>query len=287
MHEVPESAELEIGRLHRECGRALNELEIEDGPIAPRGQIRQGYFMRFSVAGLRILRAASTEGWPEWAEVGLTPQYWVVGASWGGREDQFEVFIREGYWLLGWDEGEQPDQIARRDRIRPGDRIAIKKISTRPNIEIRAVGVVKEIDPADHRVYVRWVAADLRNEVFSRGCYKSIHGPFDPDDLWTRDVFRLDHLEYLPVEHGLPDVDDGPLLAQEGAKRWRLHLVTERDRRNVERKKAQARLDKGTLACEACGFDFAKFYGELGADFCEVHHRIPLSDGSADPPRAR
>jgi len=46
----------------------LNRLEIQDGPIASHGQIRQGYFMRFSVEGLRILRRASTEDWPEWAE---------------------------------------------------------------------------------------------------------------------------------------------------------------------------------------------------------------------------
>jgi hypothetical protein len=55
------------------------------------------------------------------------PQYWVVGAMWGGRDDQFELFIREGYWLLGWDDDQQPDQARRRDWIRPGDRIAIRK----------------------------------------------------------------------------------------------------------------------------------------------------------------
>ena len=59
----------------------------------------------------------------------------------------------------------------------------------------------------------------------------------------------------------------------------RFHLITERNRKNVERKKAQVKLEKGSLECEACGFDFAKFYGavHLGADFCEVHHKIPLS----------
>ena len=255
----------------------LNELEIEDGPLVSSAQIRQAYFMRFTIEGLRILRRTSTEDWPKWAEIGSVPQYWVVGASWGGREDQFEVFIREGYWRLGWDDDEQPDQAARRNQIRPGDRIAIKKISTHPDIEIRAVGVVKKIDPTNDRVHVRWVASDLHHQVFSRGCYKSIHGPYDPDDEWTRDVFRLDDLEHLLDEDNLPDIDDGSLLAQEGAKRWRLHLVTERNRKNVERKKAQVKLEKGSLECEVCGFDFARFYGDLGADFCEVHHKILLA----------
>jgi len=33
---------------------------------------------------------------------------------------------------------------------------------------------------------------------------------------------------------------------------------------------------KGTR-CEICGFDFGEFYGEVGKDYIEVHHIIPLS----------
>ncbi len=42
---------------------------------------------------------------------------------------------------------------------------------------------------------------------------------------------------------------------------------------------------KRCLECEVCRFDFAKEYGELGEWFCEVHHRIPLSevDGPITP----
>ena len=29
--------------------------------------------------------------------------------------------------------------------------------------------------------------------------------------------------------------------------------------------------------CQACGFDFGKIYGEIGQDFIEVHHLIPIS----------
>lgn len=31
------------------------------------------------------------------------------------------------------------------------------------------------------------------------------------------------------------------------------------------------------LVCQACGFDFEKAYGELGKNFIEVHHIVPLS----------
>ncbi len=68
--------------------------------------------------------------------------YWVVGAMWHGHDDQSEKFIRRGYWFLGWDKGEQPAQDNRVDQMRPGDRIAIKKMLGQgsPNIAIRALG---------------------------------------------------------------------------------------------------------------------------------------------------
>lgn len=205
------------------------------------------------------------------------PQYWVVGASWGGREDQYEEFIREGYWLLGWSKDEQPSQAARRDSIKPGDHIAIKKRSKNPNIEIRALGVVKRVDRRTLRVHVRWEETDLGREVFSKGCYQSIHGPFDPDDAWTQEVFGLGHSDGPSVDDDIPDLDVDRRLGPEGGRRWRFHLMIERNRGNVQRKKKQVKRDTGSLECEACGFNFAAFYGDLGADFCEVHHRRPLS----------
>jgi len=120
-------------------------------------------------------------------------QYWVVGAMWGGHDDQSDVFIRRGYWFLGWDDQEQPDQARRRDQIRPSDRIAIKRMLGQGSseIEIRAVGIVREIDLQDKRVYVDWTLQDMARIVPSKGCYASIHGPFPPEDPWTNQVFRI------------------------------------------------------------------------------------------------
>jgi HNH endonuclease len=208
------------------------------------------------------------------------PQYWVVGAMYDGHDDQFEVFIRAGYWLLGWDDDQQPDQARRRDQIRPGDRIAIKKRSARnrSNIVIRAVGFATGIDPENKRIYIRWVASDLHHEVYAKGgCFKSIHGPYSGDDDWIRSAFRLEFLEHRLGGSDLPDLDDELLFGPEGAKSWRMHLITERNRDIVERKKAQTKSEKGSLECEVCGFNFAKLYRDLGADFCEVHHKLPLA----------
>lgn len=119
--------------------------------------------------------------------------YWVVGAMWGGHDDQSDVFIRRGYWFLGWNETEQPAQARLRDQIRPGDRIAIKRMLGQgsPSIEVRAIGVVKEIDPQDKRVYVDWVVSGMQRQIPARGAFASIHGPFAADDEWTRLAFQL------------------------------------------------------------------------------------------------
>ena len=121
------------------------------------------------------------------------PNYWVVGAMWGGQDDQSEKFIRRGYWFLGWDDKDQPLQAKLRDQIKPGDRIAIKKMLGQgsPNIAIRALGVVKEIDDEDKRVYIDWFVKGLERQVPSRGAYKSIRGPFSEDDDWVKEVFHI------------------------------------------------------------------------------------------------
>ena len=111
----------------------------------------------------------------------------------GGHDDQSPKFIWRGYWVLGWSDADAPDQAQRRDHIRTGDRIAIKRMMGQGSSQIRitALGVVTEIDEDDKRVYVNWIANDLDRVVDSRGCFKSIHGPFDSEDPWTKEVFRL------------------------------------------------------------------------------------------------
>jgi hypothetical protein len=40
------------------------------------------------------------------------PQYWVVGAAWGGHDHQDAKFVAGGYWMLGWEDGKQPKRAA-------------------------------------------------------------------------------------------------------------------------------------------------------------------------------
>ncbi len=119
--------------------------------------------------------------------------YWVVGAMWGGQDDQAEKFIRRGYWFLGWSDDEQPLHAKLRDQMQSGDRIAIKRMLGKgsPNIAVHALGVITEIDENDRRVYVDWLVKGLERQVPSKGCFASVHGPFHPDDPWVKEVFQI------------------------------------------------------------------------------------------------
>jgi len=117
--------------------------------------------------------------------------YWVVGAMFAGQKDQLKKFIRRGYWQLGWKDAEQPVFAKRRDSIKPGDRIAIKKLLGQgsKNIEIRTLGIVRENDRVEKRIYIDWLVRDLTRIVPIHGLCASIHGPFTETDRIIKDIF--------------------------------------------------------------------------------------------------
>ena len=80
-----------------------------------------------------------------------------------------------------------------------------------------------------------------------------------------------------------PDLDFGnpfesKIEIEEGQERFMNHLLRERNRSLVSKKKEQVRGSGRSVACEVCGFVFAEKYGKPGCDYCEVHHLIPLAN---------
>lgn len=65
------------------------------------------------------------------------------------------------------------------------------------------------------------------------------------------------------------------LQISEGAKRKVSTTVYKRSRR-LRRAAINYYTHEGSIKCEACGFDFAEFYGKLGEGYIEIHHKKPL-----------
>lgn len=124
------------------------------------------------------------------------PQYWLVGAMFGGAHDQLSRFINRGYWYC-WDPKESDDAPRhaqeRFSMIKKGDRIAVKRLLGQgaKEIEIRAIGIVKDVDFTEWRIYVNWICTQMERRVPLNGCAASIHGPFQYADEWARQVFCL------------------------------------------------------------------------------------------------
>jgi hypothetical protein len=70
------------------------------------------------------------------------------------------------------------------------------------------------------------------------------------------------------------DIHTLALSALEGRRRLVMHLDRERNQTLIRNKKKMAE----SLDCEVCGFSFRRVYGSDAADYCEVHHLLPLSE---------
>lgn len=74
------------------------------------------------------------------------------------------------------------------------------------------------------------------------------------------------------------NITEDDLSFPEGKKKLRVHVSRERNPKVIKEAKRVFKDKHGKVFCEVCGFDFEALYGELGKDFIEGHHSIPVSD---------
>ncbi|WP_456430944.1 hypothetical protein [Nitratifractor sp.] len=137
----------------------------------------------------------------------MNTQYWLVGATWGGTDDALPLFIKRGYWYC-WDINQfdkddsgvgnsVKNQQERFKNIKPGDRIAVKRLLGQgsSDMAILAIGIVKDVDIKEWRIYLDWILTDIKDRhVKLKGCTASIHGPFSKtgsDGTWIQEIFCL------------------------------------------------------------------------------------------------
>ncbi|URZ06804.1 HNH endonuclease [Clostridium felsineum] len=65
---------------------------------------------------------------------------------------------------------------------------------------------------------------------------------------------------------------------KEGMKELVLHTKIERDYRVIKLAKNIFFKKNKRLYCQICGFDFYKYYGEIGENYIEGHHKVPLGE---------
>lgn len=81
----------------------------------------------------------------------------------------------------------------------------------------------------------------------------------------------------IPVGAEKVSIDLSGLTAIETQRRLVSHYRIDRSRAIRKAKVAQFESQNGAIYCENCSFNFEFKYGERGAGFIEVHHRVPLA----------
>jgi predicted HNH restriction endonuclease len=96
--------------------------------------------------------------------------------------------------------------------------------------------------------------------------------------LWRNGDLARSHADWEEEVADEPETDTASDYASavEGRVIQRLVRVAERNPKLRRAKIAASRKERGSIACEICGFDFESVYGTLGDGFIHVHHRVPL-----------
>ncbi|RZL69222.1 MAG: hypothetical protein EOO93_02175 [Pedobacter sp.] len=102
------------------------------------------------------------------------------------------------------------------------------------------------------------------------------------DEVWRlfNGQFNNSVLTAIDVEEGNKSNLDYENSFLEGKEReaFRKHFWRERSPTIINICKARA-LERGRLNCECCIFDFNQFYGKIGFNFIECHHKLPIANG--------
>lgn len=74
------------------------------------------------------------------------------------------------------------------------------------------------------------------------------------------------------------DEAEEALTFPEGRKAFKLHRTIERNPNLIRSVKNKEKEKNGLLKCKICGFCFYDKYGDIGIDYIEGHHLMPLSE---------
>lgn len=122
--------------------------------------------------------------------------------------------------------------------------------------------------------------AQIRGTIEKFSSDSQVHNIKDDDIFYSVEGIGSGHWGLRNFEPHDKDVDitDDDSGFPEGKKKLREHVCRERNQQVIKIAKQRFKEKYGRVFCEACGFDFEKTYGEIGEDFIEAHHNIPVSE---------
>ena len=126
---------------------------------------------------------------------------------------------------------------------------------------------------------VGWTPQRYSGPTLLSPLFDGVHQEWSKRDREELEVFVRDVVDSVPMS----DVEDDSGLRvapSEGGARVVISVRPERDPRL-----RRAAISLHGLDCMACGFNFGRFYGEIGKDYVEVHHVVQLAHAKVERTR--
>lgn len=194
----------------------------------------------------------------EWVE-----NYLVDGTD--QQKEQIGNLIRRGKSLVAY-------QVSNEIRFAPSRFLGYVANSLEKHAQAVADKLVdgKETNP----VLTKLIGSKLeQNEQLDKLYVKYCHNLGQEATAYSKRRFwQLD----LTKEFHQNEIVEG--LFPEGKIVERIHTSRERNNKVIKVAKQNFKAKYGKLFCQACGFSFDKVYGNIGKDFIEGHHTIPVHE---------
>ncbi|MDY4789589.1 MAG: HNH endonuclease [Bacteroidales bacterium] len=128
----------------------------------------------------------------------------------------------------------------------------------------------RKTNPAINKIAERKLSEnDILEEKYKEYCESlGINPKKNKRKFWSFKFGNNDFEENINTNEAFP----------EGKIIERKHIARERNSVLIENAKQIFKKKCGKLFCQICGFDFETKYGELGKDYIEAHHTIPISE---------
>ena len=135
----------------------------------------------------------------------------------------------------------------------------------------------------DRPAYQHEVRSYLSNLVQSGHLTRVSRGMYSITQIGKSRLTEIDKITYDPpsglLQEYLEEEDRGyDDEFPEGREIEKKHKLRERNQAVIRTSKELFRKTYGKLFCQVCGFDFYTQYGDIGFDFIEGHHTLPISE---------
>lgn len=179
---------------------------------------------------------------------------------------KYEITSSNSKLLKGYERGHICGKLYLKNEI-PEDHELVNDLRNMIGVYRELVGTVRTIDDYENRV----------KKLLSQNTHHlDPNNRIEKDDEIEMEINSLEGIDKPKCPEEFKNQEEYKAYT-EGRKKLRLHITKERNPKVIREAKENFKSRNSSLYCEICGFNFEIKYGEIGKDYIEGHHILPLS----------